>query len=190
MAIKRISSRIGYLAVPLLLWVLTVSKSDAIVYFLDPILHIGSGYTADGSITTDGTIGELTSVNFVDWSITLVRPMGSVVVLTQANSSLETIGVEATATTLSFDGSMPNFFGSEEWDIGNASGELDLEFGNGAAMEYTSFMRVDGISSRVGTPVASLPNPLEFARIPEPTSALLVGLVGLMALFVRESGKR
>ena len=156
--------------------------SGQITYELVPI-STPLGYTADGWLQTDGTLGELTASNFVAFEIAIENDSGTMLTLTESNSTVETIGILATASDLSFDGSNPNFFGSEELDINGPTGfELDLEYGNGAANLYSEFLRVDGVSDRAETPLAELPNPFVFATaVPEPHAALAL-LVGALAL--------
>ncbi|MEG3436061.1 PEP-CTERM sorting domain-containing protein [Pannus brasiliensis CCIBt3594] len=59
------------------LGILVSTPADAITYTLDRTLRGGSSggvvATAIGSITTDGTLGLLSTSNFVDWNITLTR---------------------------------------------------------------------------------------------------------------------
>ena len=170
----------GGIAGLLVLALFASSASAQRTYQLNPITNPG-GYTAMGWLETDGTLGELVAGNLIAFEITIENDIGTRLTLDETNSGVETIGILATASDLSFDGSNPNAFGSEEPDINGPTGfEFDIEYGNGASMLYTQFIRVDGISDKGEQPLAGLPFPLVFA-VPEPRgmALLLVGSVTL-----------
>jgi len=169
--------------VPVVVVLASTPAFGQITYTLEPIVT-PQGYTANGWIRTDGTLSELDVGNFQAWSITLDDGLGASLSLTESNSTVETNGVSASAKDLSFDGSTPNAFGDEEFDVeGPVGWTLDLEWGNDTEQTYSEFLRVDGTSDRRLRDLASLPNPTVFA-VPEPTGPLLV-LAGIAVLALR-----
>lgn len=141
------------------------SAANPNVHTLAPISHGGSGYQVTGTLTTDGTIGNLSAANFTSWSIHLDDGAGTVITLDETNSTLGTNGVEASQTGLELDGSHPNQWGTEGLEVFSGDNKLDLEFhlGNNRRSE---FMRINGVSSKVEYPNPG--TPYVFAFAPDP----------------------
>jgi hypothetical protein len=74
------------------------SGARALTYQITPVNLAASGTTFTGTLTTDGTLGALTELNLVDWSIDIAGPIAFTI--TPANSRLfDTVfqGVSASA---------------------------------------------------------------------------------------------
>ena len=64
--------------------------------------NIGSGSVV-GSVTTDGTLGGLSSSNVTGWTLTLNFGFADSYIINQGNSGLTSFGLSATIDALSFD---------------------------------------------------------------------------------------
>ncbi|HEV8532646.1 MAG TPA: hypothetical protein VGT00_14590 [Methylomirabilota bacterium] len=151
---------------------------------------IGAG-DVTGTITTDGTLGALASVNLVDWKLTLDDGTATFL-LTAANSEVGfALGapLSETASQLLFDTTNGGlvlfqnpFIGSGQhwWCLGNPGGGC---FG----FPGTENLRIDGAiqtASWQGTVVIGTAEGTPPAAIPQPASLVLLGLgLGGLALF-------
>ena len=158
-----------------------------ITYYVDDVVGTGS---VVGSITTDGTIGVLSSSDLVSWDLTLRAPnlLGGTQVLTQSNGTFsDTGGFGATASHLVFNyggtsGQLFIFEGglhSDYW-CGAASGgdACNLESDPAETIGYSSV--TGGNAEDVSEAGAGL---TVLASVPAPTTLALFS-VGLLALGV------
>ena len=76
------------------------AKAGSIVYNIQNYAGLQDGYTVSGTITTDGTIGALTSANITAWSFSVTGPT-SYQLWSQLAGTVTTIyGLTASATEL------------------------------------------------------------------------------------------
>jgi hypothetical protein len=84
-----------------------VLRADDIVYTVNQMVGPGS---VTGFITTDGTIGTLSSTNILDWNLTLNDGHGDVSDLIPSNSAVGSRGTDLTASSSDL---MFNFNGND-----------------------------------------------------------------------------
>ncbi len=151
---------------------------------------IGAG-SASGTITTDGTIGNLAASNILDWSILVAPSFTSSTTLTPSNSSVSIVdsGFSATATGLFFNfgrnnalvaftsPSAPYYFLclTGKFTCGGPDDTAGIAIGT-AGVGNVNFSQGSGVT-QIGT----------FEPVPEPSS---VGLLGLGLIGLGAAAKR
>jgi hypothetical protein len=193
---KQFISRLACVSVAMLTMAgATPAFAAPITYGFDQSL---GGLTASGTIQTDGTIGALTTSNFIAWSITVTDGVTSDT-FTQANTYFFDFAfdnISATATSLEVS---PNF-GQINLVYGTFLGVL--YFNNNPALNSTTmwigdpirgtlvkcFGNSTGCSTYDGHTLATVVGP---TPVPEPTTLVMLGtgLVGLVAAGHRKFAK-
>jgi hypothetical protein len=124
MSVKANTARFGAVLAGVLMLCLAAPANASIIYNVDRT--IGNG-TVTGFIETDGTLGQLTTANIIDWGITLTAPNlagGSPDVIdfaTAKNTLISGTATTATPTQLLFDF---NLEGSQVFLLHGGSGNL------------------------------------------------------------------
>ncbi len=151
---------------------------------------IGAGGVT-GTITTDGTLGALASVNLAHWKLTL-NDGTATFLLTAANSEVGFIlgaALSETASQLLFDTTNGGIVLFQNPTIGSGQNFwcLDNPSGSCAGFPGTESLRLNGaiqIASWQGTVVIGTAEGATPAAIPQPASLVLLGLgLGGLALF-------
>jgi hypothetical protein len=161
----------------------TVARADTITYNVNQA--IGSA-SATGTITTDGTIGTLTSANIVGWNL-ILNDGTNITDLVSSNSSVSfnthdtsgTGNVDLTATSLNL---MFNFSGSDGGSLGiqGASGQLCYTaWSNCFGPTGVGLWNIGGDGQR--PVIDETGNQVIATAVPEPNSLLLLG-TGFLSL--------
>jgi hypothetical protein len=78
----------------------TNCMGGSIVYNIQNYADLQNGYTLSGTITTDGTIGTLTSTDMIAWSFSVTGPTSYQLTSQTAGASVFTVNLISTATEL------------------------------------------------------------------------------------------
>lgn len=127
-----------------------VMDAGAAAISIRPI-DFGNGQTLTGTITTDGSVGALTSANFTDWNLVLTQV--TTTTLTKANSrALQSDGVSVSGGNLS---------------VANPDGALS--FSNRRLIDPTILQLADFTGASGSPGVATFVTPFEYQQIDLPT---------------------
>jgi len=150
-----------------------------LTYNIDNYPNLQGGFTLSGTLTTNGSMGDINATNFSKWDIAINGP-GGPNELTQLNSSITANDLIATATTITLDPAYVEFNGFTYFSIMytvNTNGFVEAgDFGG----PYTA----GGFPS--GGWNSGFPSPYEIASIqstpvvPEP-SAITIAAIGAVA---------
>lgn len=149
------------------MWLLTVfnlAPRDVhadIIYTMDNYASLQNGYTVSGSITTDGTIGQLvTTSDLTSWDIIISQ--GSTVLSTLSSTNSVTIptNITVTSTTLSLAG-------GDNLGIYDASGSINWLGDGGAYAAYANGVELWFTVWNANAPIATA------SAVPEPSTAIL-----------------
>jgi len=171
------------------------TRAGSITYQLVNYPAYQNGWTLSGSITTDGTIGQIASSDIESWTWT-VSMNGSTYTATSTDLKTEAIlaGIEATPTSLllppaqlggpltGIDLFDPGFtgpgYGSWAWVNYGFNWAYSCEVGTSANVLWNS------------EEVTSLPVLVAGISVPEPASVALAALAGLCGIAYRLARKR
>lgn len=156
-----------------------------ILYTLVDYSGFKAGWSFDGgTVTTDGTIGTLTSSNFVDWDISFTTSTGSYTFNT-GNSSVgvsspalatltgDASGITQTQSTTNIGGQLLSFSNVQQSIQWQAGGTIISP-----ALILNDLSAADGPSS---VALLSPPNNVATSAVPEPSTSLVLA-AGLLAL--------
>jgi hypothetical protein len=193
---ERLMRKLFLPAVACTLWLMFTGSAAAadIVY---PVNFSVDGGSVSGTITTDGFLGPLFTVDIVSFDLTLTDPTPATATLIDPGNASVFLGggaLVATATTLTFNfnqGAFANFTSTDTGcqpllSLRGAGGSLC----NGTSGTLVEIAAASGPPGAVsGTPATALFTPggefpLEEVPAPEPASLgmILVGLVGVISL--------
>jgi len=151
-----------------------------LTYNIDNYPNLQSGFTLSGTLTTNATLGVISTTNFITWDITITGP-GGPLELTPQTTVLTAVDLIATANTITLDPAQVNAFGRDtEFDLTTIST-------NG----YSVFSSTRGPTTYGQTTYpngwqASFPSPYEIAStqstpvVPEP-STITIAAIGAVA---------
>jgi hypothetical protein len=135
-----------------------------IIYMMDNYASLQNGYTISGSITTDGTIGQLvTTSDLTSWDIIISQGATVISTFTSTNSVTIPTNITVTSATLSVAGGDDNLafanFTSDSGIIWLGSGGVYEASANGVEI-----WRIDW---NANAPIATA------SAVPEPSTAIL-----------------
>ncbi len=181
----------------------SIGHSGTITYAIQNYPDDQGGYNVSGSITTDGTIGNLTASNVLFWTWTITSPNGSV----ETHSSnepfafLQSQGVVASSSeiTIGTDPAIPggysNGFEMSYFPPVGASGSFTLAYvregdDSSSFNHYFggNYISPDWLSSN---PSMGGTDPWVIASaVPEPSSIALMGFAAAFGLVLRSTRKQ
>jgi MYXO-CTERM domain-containing protein len=158
------------------------------------------GWSIDGTVTTDGALGQLTQMDFVTATLTLTNPSVGSYTATDAQFSL----LNGESYVLATAGALIFSWGTGSWDgcaVSDATGTVDVvwedSYGNGAFgasansnLAWLDYWNADGLLNTSTT--STIPPNLPFGQpwvigttVPEPASPTLLvsALLGLAGAF-------
>jgi len=155
-----------------------------ITYTVD--LTIGAG-GVEGSVTTDGTIGVLDEVNFLDWTLELTEGAQSFTLLGPLSGNNSDVLVSGTAATATATGLFFNFDGSgfvlfQNPNIGSGQNWFCIETGSCNNNTDTFNVRVGASGLEVSAAQSGVVQWASAEAVPAPAALALFGLgLGLLA---------
>lgn len=169
---------------------MSAAPAQAITYIGNRTIGAGS---ASLSITTDDTLGILSKVNIIDWTITVTKP-GESALLNPGNTNLifSSTALSATATQLLFDFDGSGGFAFATSGVGNGrpgyciSGASGVNCNNTPNTEGVFFTSGDVTQTFDGVSVLGSVN----NGVPEPTSwALMIAGFGATGAAMRRRAR-
>jgi hypothetical protein len=176
------------------------TKAGSIVYEIQNYAALQNGYTLSGTITTDGTIGTLTSADITAWSFSVTGPSSYGSSSLSPGAGTQVNGVTATAAAITMAPSAPDSdFGSLQFFSDSPPvlnyGRADANDGNGDRYSSLSFPTQAWITFGGYPPGLQLGGSTwiiataNVSAVPEP-STLTLALLGVVCLAVAHSMTR
>lgn len=190
------------------LW--STSHAATITYQLEQHPEYQNGFTLSGSITTDGTMGQIVQGNIMSWNWSVSK--GSVVMDQLSSSDLNAeaapIGLIASSTTLTIPepvsgeqrslllcirtgigigGGVSNIL---EWINGNGPGTGDIYSANPQSPEFWNYGAPSPMELNMGDGTTFLIASVATQAVPEPASLVMMslGVAAVVAMAWRHSG--